>query len=606
MAVQKYDIRRPEAEGGGFEERFWSPVNCPVLTEGSGELACIIHRVEDVTEFVRLKHEGAELSRITEALRERTEQMGAEIFERARQIQDANEQLRLANTKLAQEREWSRALMESAPDAIVVTDANGTIVLVNSRTESLLGYARQELLGESVDMLLPERSRAAHGGHRRDYLRAPVLRPMGDDLELYARRKDGAELPVEVSLSPVNSAEGLQVACAIRDISDRKRVLTQLREARNEAEKANRAKSAFLATASHDLRQPVQALTLLNRVLERLVRDPDAADALAQQAIAIGGMSKLLNALLDISKLESGAIRPQLSSWNLASLFDEMRVEFKEVARSKGLDFTIEGNPPSVRSDPPLIGQVLRNLIANAIKYTRRGGVRVRAVKDGSIVHLEVRDSGIGMSADDLTRIYDEFYQIGVPANASREGYGLGLSIVSRILKLLDLKLDVRSEPGKGSVFTLALPAAPASTVPAGHPAARGGAPAESANAGRPPHILLVEDDPGVRNATRLLLRAEGYRVSVAASAGEAMALAKESDDLDLVVTDYHLSGDQNGMHVLSEVRKIRGSQIRAVVMSGDTSSAMRELGPTVDVRILSKPVESDRLIATMTELLLR
>jgi PAS domain S-box-containing protein len=562
MAVQKYDIRRPDSEGGGFEERYWSPANSPVLKSGTGELLYIIHRVEDVTSAVQLK-------------------------QRERDAEDR-----------------ARALMNSAPDAILVTDQAGRIVLVNNRTETLLGYAREELLGKLVEILLPERLRAAHVGHRAGYMRRPTLRPMGANLELCARRRDGTELPVEISLSPVPTSGGLEIACALRDISDRRRVLEELREARNEAEKANSAKSAFLATASHDLRQPVQALSLLNGVLQRLVKDEDAADALAEQASAIGAMSRLLNALLDISKLESGAVKPQFATWNAATLLQSLRSEFSSMAVNKGLQLEFDAGDAWVCSDETLIGQVLRNLVANAIKYTKQGRVLLRSVQSGSTVRLEVRDTGIGMAPQELSRIYDEFYQVGVSPNATRDGYGLGLSIVSRIVKLLGLHLDVQSTPGEGSVFALHLPAVEPTQ----------NAIAQSAGASTPEdrtrhaerHILLIEDDPGVRNATRLLLRSEGYQVSVASSVAEAVAQAIKMPTLSLILSDYHLTGRETGTQAVKAVREVRNAPVRAVMMSGDTSSAMKAFGPEADVHIVSKPIDSETLLGLLSELLSR
>jgi signal transduction histidine kinase len=285
---------------------------------------------------------------------------------------------------------------------------------------------------------------------------------MGADPELYACCKDGRELPVEISLSPVTTSDGLQVACAIRDISDRKRVLEQLRGAQVEADKANRAKSAFLATASHDLRQPVQAMVLLNAVLQRLVSGPDAVEAVTEQGIALDSMSRLLNTLLDISKLESGSIRPVISTFSAEWLFSALQLEFREQARCKGLQLVVEAGDASVRSDPALVGQVLRNLLANAIKYTPRGQVTLRAVPLGDVLRMEVADTGVGIAPADLGHIFDEFYQVGVPSNSSRDGYGLGLSIVNRIAKLLDLEIAVKSEPERGTAFSFGLPMVPA------------------------------------------------------------------------------------------------------------------------------------------------
>src|SRR6185437_11134582 len=309
-----------------------------------------------------------------------------------------------------------------------------------------------------IECLLPERFRQIHLGHRRSYTRNAHPRPMGVDLDLYALHKDGTELPVEISLSPISDGDRLLVAAALRDVTERKRIQTELMQAREAADRANLAKSRFLATASHDLRQPLQTLSLLNGTLRRVVRDQMAGEAVSQQGQAIDAMSRLTNALLDISKLESGAIRPDPADFAVAALFEEMRNEFVSVAASKGLELRIEAVAPSAHSDPALVGQVLRNLISNAIKYTRQGWVRLHSSPCPAGVRLEVADSGVGIPADHLPYIYDEFYQVGVASNTSREGYGLGLSIVHRLVRLLGLKLDVQSEVGRGSTFALEMP----------------------------------------------------------------------------------------------------------------------------------------------------
>jgi PAS domain S-box-containing protein len=508
--------------------------------------------------------------------------------------------IKRSREKVLQAEERFRALMDSAPDAMVVVDEQGRIALVNARTETLFGYAREELLGKTIEILIPERFRTGHSGHRGVYLHAPATRSMGSNLDLYARRRDGSEVPVEVSLSPVASSAGLRVASAIRDVSDRKRVLEQLREARNEADRANRGKSTFLATASHDLRQPLQTLSLLNGALIRMVKDPDPAEALAQQEAAIGVMSRLLNALLDISKLESGAVEPVYSTWQGISLLDQLRSEFLGIAAEKGLEFEVKSSEAWVHSDLSLVGQVLRNLVSNAIKYTKRGRVSLRCRQDRGLVHVEVADTGIGMDPQELAHIYREFYQIGVPTNAAREGYGLGLSIVSRIVKLLDLKLDVHSELGKGSTFSLALPAgAPVVSQDGLQGAAEIRKDTKSAH-----HILVVEDEPAVLNATRLLLKAEGYRVATATTVAEAVGRIRESSDLELLLTDYHLAGGETGKQVISLVRAIRGADFKTIMITGDTSSAAR--GPDGDesLYLLSKPVDPAALLKLLGKLL--
>jgi two-component system, sensor histidine kinase len=488
--------------------------------------------------------------------------------------------------------------LESAPDAIVISDAGGTIVFANRQVAALFGYDPREIVGGSVEQLLPERFRAGHVAHRQSFATNPGFRPMGTGLELYGRRKDGREFPVEISLSPIAGAR--LTTAAIRDVTERKRIETELVSAREEANHANLAKSRFLATASHDLRQPLQTLALLNGTLRRLVAQAPALAAISQQEQAINAMSRLLGALLDISKLESGAIRPDVTDFTVDALFEEMRREFADVAASKGLTLDVQTEPLTVHSDRSLIEQVLRNLVSNAIKYTREGWVGLRCIKQGALVCVEVLDTGIGIPADQIPHIYDEFYQVGVAPNTSRDGYGLGLSIVQRIVKLLDLELDVRSEVGKGSAFTLTLPASSSQAL------SNPRLPLRKVN-GRAPsrrtRVLLVEDDAAVRDATRLLLRTENYEVTAVTSLAEALSAADGADSLDVVITDYHLGQGETGMQVIEGLRARLGESLKAVLVTGDTSSAMHELPRHSFTRLASKPMQADALLELLREL---
>lgn len=371
--------------------------------------------------------------------------------------------------------------------------------------------------------------------------------------------------------------------------------------ARENADQANLAKSRFLATASHDLRQPLQSLSLLNGTLRRMVTDPDATDALKQQEQAIGAMSRLLNSLLDISKLESGAIKPEPSDFTVAALFRELRTDFASLAADKGLKLQFEECTDCVHSDPSLVQRILSNLVSNAIKYTRVGWVRLRCLHEPGLVRIDVLDTGIGIPADQVRYIYDEFYQTDVPTDAPRDGCGLGLSIVQRLVNLLDLRLDVRSEFGKGSAFSLLLPA---SNNRAESPRIRSDeACAHEAQSGRP-HVLLVEDDQAVRDATRMLLKVNGYRVTAVSSLAEALQQTSNGAGLDLLVTDYHLSQGETGIEIITELRERLRVPLKAVLITGDTSSAIKNLPLDPCLRITTKPTKADELLRLLGALL--
>jgi PAS domain S-box-containing protein len=222
MPLQKYDIRRPEAEGGEFEERYWSPVNSPVIGP-HGDVNYIIHRVEDVTDFVRLKQKETRKEEETEGLRARAEQMEAEVFLRTKQVQERTEALQRSEAQF-------RALFEFSPDAIIASDPQGHITELNARVESMFGYRRGELLGQSIDVLVPERFRHAHPTQRKEYHAAARVRPMGAGLQLYGRRKDGSEFPADIMLGPVETAGRRVILSVIRDLTEKREAEEALRK----------------------------------------------------------------------------------------------------------------------------------------------------------------------------------------------------------------------------------------------------------------------------------------------------------------------------------------------------------------------------------------
>jgi two-component system, sensor histidine kinase len=517
--------------------------------------------------------------------------------------------------------ELARSALDASPDAMVIIDASGVIRFANKQVSAVFGYTHDEIIGRNVEMLMPERFRIQHVGHREHYISSVRVRPMGAGLRLYGRRQDASEFPLEISLSPIEHAGGVLIAAAIRDTTERRQAEIELinareaadaarlqadqaralaDQARESADRANQGKSRFLATASHDLRQPLQTLAFINGALSRVVSDTAVRDALAQQDQAINAMSRLLNALLDISKLESGAIKPEPADFRVAALFEELRAEFSGIAASKGLELQFDPCQDTAHSDPSLVEQILRNLVSNAIKYTREGWVRLRCLHEAALIRIEVLDSGIGIPAEQLPYICDEFYQVGVSTNTSREGYGLGLNIVQRLVNLLTLKLDVHSEVGRGSAFSLLLPASGAQPAPmqgdSGHHRI------DEPQIGST-HVLLVEDDAAVRAATSMLLKVEGYRVTAVASLSEALEHGRGGRIIDLLVTDYHLGNGELGTQVIAALRLALARPLKAVLMTGDTSSAMKALPRDPNLRIASKPINADELLMLLRAL---
>ncbi len=502
--------------------------------------------------------------------------------------------------------------LESAPDAMIITDASGAIVFASRQACALLGYGADELDGIRIEQLMPERFRSMHIRHRAQFTAERRARPLGTALELRALRRDGSEFPVEISLSPVDHEGQALTVAAIRDVTERRRSQAELIEARETAESARRAandareaaeranlsKTRFLATASHDLRQPLQALALLNGTLRQLARGEEALAILTRQSEAIDAMARLLGALLELSRLESGAIKPSLEDFPAAELFLAMQAEFSAPAAAKGLTLEIMPATHILHGDRALVGQILRHLMSNALRYTPRGHVRLRAETLGDGVRIDVEDTGIGISSEELPRIYDEFYQVDDRAAAAQGGCGLGLSIVRRLVSLLDLELEVRSVVGHGSVFSLTLPGR--ESPPAPPPLSD---PSGSQPAAQTPLVLVLEDDRAVLDAMRLLLKVHGYRVLTATTIAQALQQAREHPGLRLLITDYHLTGGETGIEAIKVLRAELGADLRVALVSGAIPSALPGLAEDARLRLVGKPIRAEQLLEMLKSL---
>ncbi len=370
-----------------------------------------------------------------------------------------------------------RQLLEAAPDAIVEVSADGKIVLVNRIAEEMFGYVRDELLGQSVDLLVPDAIRHQHYRHRDSYLEHPRTRPMGTGLELHARRRDGSLFPVEISLSPIQTEGGMHVTAVIRDVTERKRAEREVRrlqlqytgelEARNrEVERANRLKSEFLASMSHELRTPLHTIIGFAELLKE-GHDGALSDAQSRFVDHIHRDSEhlleLINDVLDLSKIEAGQLVLKRETYPLARSVGEALDAIRPGAALKGIRIDERGERDSlVDADPLRVKEMLYNLLSNAVKFTPEGGnVWIETAEDAGFVRITVGDTGIGIPTEEQENIFDKFYQVGNTTRGVREGTGLGLSITKELVQMHGGWMEVDSTPGQGSRFTFTLPTPP-------------------------------------------------------------------------------------------------------------------------------------------------
>jgi two-component system, chemotaxis family, CheB/CheR fusion protein len=550
------------------------------------ELQAAVHSLELSSEEQKAINEEA-LS-----VNEEFQSTNEELLTSKEELQSLNEELTALNSQLQESLEKQKTssndlqnIIYSTDLAMLFLDLDLNIRFFTPTTRLLFNVIPSDIGRPLADLasLAPDLALAADARAVLDS-RTPVERDIETPAGLCFTRRI---LPYRTL---DNGVEG--VIITFTDVTQARHAAKALEAARAKAEQADAAKSRFLAVASHDLRQPLQSLALIHGLLSRTVLDDRAKGLVGRLEQTVGLMTGMLNTLLDINQIEAGVVHPSPVSFVVDDILRRIEDEFRLQAQSQKLDLRVVPSRRSIRSDPRLLEQMIRNLVSNALKYTKQGKVLIGCRRRGDRLAIEIWDTGIGIAPAELSAIFEEYHQVDNAARERNRGLGLGLAIVDRLARLLDLGLRVESVPGKGSVFIIEAPLAADLPAPGiGAPAAQS---ARAASAGAAPaaSILIVEDDKDVGELLELFLRGEGHHVArVVDGASAVKIVAQGKIRPDLVLTDYRLPGELDGLGAAAELRQALHRRVPVVVITGDISASTLRGIAEHDCLQLSKPV---------------
>ena len=504
--------------------------------------------------------------------------------------------------KVAEER--FRLVVEASPNAIVLVDGLGRIAMVNRQTELLFGYERQVLLGEPVEMLLPDAQRGSHVAMRRGYQAMPEQRRMGSNRELFGQHREGRLIPLEVGLSPIRSGDENLVQAVIIDISERKAAEQKLREQAEQLLLANRYKSEFLANMSHELRTPLNSILILSDQLRQNLagnlteKQSKHADIVHR---AGSDLLQLINDVLDLAKVESGRMQLKLEPINMQDVLVELDASLRPMAELKGLRLHTQleaGVPRVIHTDRVRLHQILRNLLSNALKFTDQGEVTLTVGSQGrqdderELLSFSVRDTGIGIDPAQHEQVFQAFQQIDGSTSRRFGGTGLGLAITRQLVLALDGDISLQSAPGQGSTFTVRLP------VQAGPLSVE--APVEGPQrAGDGPPLLIIEDDANFAAVIAEEAHAHGFSSVHCRTGLQALGLLQQ-ESFNAVILDILLP-DLSGWQLF---RRLRAQPNHRHTPVHIISCVPQPVGWNDDgTRYLVKPIGRDELEQVFIEL---
>lgn len=563
------------------------------------ELQGAIHSLENLSEEQKAVNEEA-LS-----VNEEYQSTNEELLTSKEELQSLNEELTALNSQLQETLERQRTtandlenILRSTDVATLFLDTGLNIRFFTPATAALFRVIPSDIGRPLADL----RSLAADAELLND-ARAVLRHPT--PIEREVRAENGAwfirrVLPYQ---TPDAGIEG--VVITFTDTTERRHIADALEAAERKAQSANVAKSRFLAAASHDLRQPLQTLTLLQALLARAVEGEKAHKLVSRLDETLGAMAGMLNTLLDINHIDAGTVCPDIEHFPINQVLERLGEEFSYQAQAQNLDLRVVPCGLSIDSDPRLLEQMLRNLLSNALKYTRSGTILLGCRRRRDLLRLEVWDTGIGIPASELEAVFNEYHQLDNSARERSRGLGLGLSIVQRLGALLGHRVEVRSRLGLGSMFAIEI-AMPSNTLPppSPHPTDGSTLPDGALRTGR---ILVVEDDPELRQLLGDLLTEDGHRTMCAADGPAALELLTAgTQPPDLILSDYNLPGGMDGLEFTTQARARLRRPIPALILTGDISTAAARDIALGDCAQLNKPVRIKELRQALDRLLPR
>ncbi len=530
-----------------------------------------------------------------------------ELLTSKEELQSLNEELTALNNQLQETLDRQRTTSDDLQNVLYSTDV-ATLFLDDSLNIRFFTPATRALFNViASDVGRPLADLASRGADEAllSDARLVLARHLPVQREIETPDGHGFMRRILPYRTQAGGVEGVVITFV--DVTERNSIRDALEAAKLRAEAADKAKSRFLAAASHDLRQPLQTLALLNGLLDRAVVGERERAFVARIGQTLTAMTGMLNALLDINQIEAGAVRAEMAAFPVQVLLTKLRDEFVYPAREKHLDLRMVECSLSIASDPRLLEQMLRNLLANALKYTREGKVLLGCRRRGQSLSLEVWDTGIGIPEAEIHAIFEEYHQIDNEARERARGLGLGLSIVRRLGTLLGHRVRARSRHGNGSVFSIEVALAP-NAPPAKATVARRGDMAEpDEKAPRKGDILIVDDDPEVRELLALFLKQDGHRTACAFDGGAAMQIIeREAFRPNLILADFNLPNGMNGVEVVAAIRGKLHRYVAAVILTGDITTETLRAVKKADCTLLNKPVKLDELALAVRRALAR